>query len=527
MVSAGESGVGVDALTSARQTSGPRARLRSVRHRAAPRRFPSSSFLREWLDRGYAGDDGLDRSAPPIAAPTCARVVPGARSVIVTGTLYNTDRPYSTETRPTRRRRASARYAWGDDYHDVLKARLDALLAWMRARLARAVRRACLRGHRSGAGARVRAVRRARLDRQEHLPDQPRARVVAVPRRDHLHAALDPDTQGLEQCGICTRCLEACPTGALVEPGVLDSTRCLSYLTIELRGGIPEEHRPAIGTTCTGATSARRSARTTRSRLAPATRRGSRAPALDLPRLVDLWRRPDARAAAGAEGERDDAREARRACAATSPWPSATAATLRPSPPWRKRARSDPPPPTRWSSTTYDGRSPALLNGLQSTRAVDLSSDACPTLRRSCCSRCRRWPTRTSRAPSCCCAITRSRARSASSSTGRWTSRRGRWSRRSRRCASIPICELWVGGPVDPQQTWVLMAEAQGPDDEQREICAGRAPVGVARADAAAAAGAAFHTRARHRRLLRLGAGSARQGDCRLRRGCRSKSIPS
>jgi epoxyqueuosine reductase len=105
---------------------------------------------------------------------------------------------------------------------------------------------------------------------------------------------LEPDTQGLEQCGSCTRCLEACPTGALVEPGVLDSNRCLSYLTIELRSAIPDEHRPALGSHIYGCDICQE--------VCPYNRPAPRSDAdewqpragLDLPRLVELWHQPDA-----------------------------------------------------------------------------------------------------------------------------------------------------------------------------------------------------------------------------------------
>ena len=137
-----------------------------------------------------------------------------------------------------------ARYAWGDDYHDVLKARLDALVAWMR------------------------EVSTEPFDARAYVDTGPvQERVFAqyaglgwIGKNTCLinnelgswlflseiicTLALEPDAQGLEQCGSCTRCLDACPTGALVESGVLDSNSCLSYLTIELRSSIPEQASP-------------------------------------------------------------------------------------------------------------------------------------------------------------------------------------------------------------------------------------------------------------------------------------------
>jgi epoxyqueuosine reductase len=207
--------------------------------------LPELGFFAEWLSRGYAGSMSyLERSAARRA--DVRRVQPDARSVIVTATLYNTRRPYSTECVDPGRAQI-ARYAWGDDYHDVIAARLQCLIAWMRER--------------------------------SSAPFEARAYVDTGPLQERVYARhagigwigkntciinpelgswiflaavvcslpLEPDEPAFDQCGSCMLCLEACPTGALVSPGVLDSNRCISYLTIEHRGDIPEPLRPAIG----------------------------------------------------------------------------------------------------------------------------------------------------------------------------------------------------------------------------------------------------------------------------------------
>ena len=207
---------------------------------------PELTFFREWLDRGYAGGMAyLTRSAERRA--DVRHVIPTARSVIVTATIYNTNRSYSTECHDPSRAHI-ARYAWGDDYHDVIDRRMALLLDWMRATADEAF------------------DARAYVDTgpvQERVYAQyagigwigKNTCVINAQKGSWIFLAeiicsleLDCDRPAFDQCGTCTLCIEACPTKAIVAPGVLDSNRCISYLTIEHRGDIPEEFRAAIGT---------------------------------------------------------------------------------------------------------------------------------------------------------------------------------------------------------------------------------------------------------------------------------------
>jgi epoxyqueuosine reductase len=202
-------------------------------------------LLPEWLDRGYAGDmQYLRRTADRRA--DVRNVLPSARSVIALGTVYNVERPYSTEC-PDPRQAALARYAWGDDYHAVIGRRMEQLMAWLR----------------EVAGNSFEG--RAYVDTgpvQERVYAQyaglgwigkntclinPQLGSWVFLSEIICNLDLAPDQPSLDQCGSCTLCLASCPTGALVEPGVLDSTRCLSYLTIENKRSIPVDLREAIG----------------------------------------------------------------------------------------------------------------------------------------------------------------------------------------------------------------------------------------------------------------------------------------
>jgi epoxyqueuosine reductase len=212
---------------------------------ARAERYPRLERLAEWVDRGFAGDmTYLPASVHERLDP--ATVLPNVRSVICVALVYNTDQPYS-HTVASADRAAIARYAWGDDYHDVFRSRLRPFVRWL--------------AEAAGAGFEAFSCVDAGPVQERVFAEQ--AGLGWIGKNTCLinpslgswiclgevltNADLEPDAPGVDHCGTCTRCLDACPTGAFVEPYQLDATRCLSYLTIESRGSVEPGMRESIG----------------------------------------------------------------------------------------------------------------------------------------------------------------------------------------------------------------------------------------------------------------------------------------
>jgi len=212
----------------------------------------------EWLDRGYAGEMHYLHN-PRRADPR--QVLTGARSMIVVALNYNT--PHQPHTQPPAGADDAAprgwisRYAWGDDYHDVLREKLNALIAEMRAQIpepfeARAyvdtgpiIERVAAKYAGLGWLGKNTCLIHPQLGSWLFL-----GVILTTLALDPTLAPGQPPPPDF--CGTCTRCLDACPTQAFPQPYVLDARRCISYLTIELRGEIPEEFRPHIGNAVIG-----------------------------------------------------------------------------------------------------------------------------------------------------------------------------------------------------------------------------------------------------------------------------------
>ena len=255
--------------------------------------YPELGALKAWLARGYAGDmHYLHRSADRRA--DVREILPSARAVISLATVYNVDRPYSVDRRDAGQA-AIARYAWGDDYHVVIGRRLDALVAWLR--------EAAGEGFEGRAYVDTGPVQERVYAQYAGLGWIGKNTCLINPELGSwiflseiiCNLDLEPDLPAIDQCGTCTLCLAACPTGALVEPGELDATRCLSYLTIENKGSIPAHQRDEVGGHAYGCDICQDVCPWNGPSRAPSSPDPAwqPRPGLDLPRLVDLWRRSD------------------------------------------------------------------------------------------------------------------------------------------------------------------------------------------------------------------------------------------
>lgn len=216
-------------------------------------------FAREWVEQGYGGEmrylENPKRHDPRL-------VLPSAQSVICVGLIYNAAFPYSTEARasssadelkPVSQTQRDAgprawisRYGWGQDYHENMRARLEEL-------------RQEIELLKPGVETRVYVdtgpiVERA-FARYSGIGWTGKNTCLINPDKGSwfflgvvlTSLAIEPDLPAPDRCGSCTRCLDACPTGALAEPYVMDASRCIAYFNIELKGSIPEPYRQKIG----------------------------------------------------------------------------------------------------------------------------------------------------------------------------------------------------------------------------------------------------------------------------------------
>jgi len=194
-----------------------------------------AAFYRQWTNEGKAGEmQWMAREPERRSDP--GKVLPGAKSIIVAGLNYWQPQPKG--------RGRIARYALGEDYHDILLEKLKTLA-----------------GEMTGSGAKAKVyvdtgpILEKPLAERAGVGWQGKSTMLIHPKLGPwlllgeiiTTLELEPNAPQNDHCGTCTQCITACPTGAITAPYQMDARRCIAYLTIELKGSIPEEMRPLIG----------------------------------------------------------------------------------------------------------------------------------------------------------------------------------------------------------------------------------------------------------------------------------------
>jgi len=199
----------------------------------------------QWVAAGWAGQMGYLADHRAALRDDPRRLLPSARSVVCVGKLYQTPWPHTTRFDDPARGWIS-RYAWGDDYHDVLRRGLERLAARLKEREPSMESRVCVDTAPILERSYARLAGLGWIGKNTCLINQQQGSWFFL---GELLISLEiaPDAPPPDRCGTCTRCIDACPTAAILPQGGLDATRCISYFTIELRGPIPEEHHAGIG----------------------------------------------------------------------------------------------------------------------------------------------------------------------------------------------------------------------------------------------------------------------------------------
>jgi epoxyqueuosine reductase len=215
---------------------------------AAPNPAPDFDRFRHWVERGLAGEMRYltDHRADLRSDP--AQLLPDVRSIICAGLVYNGPEPYSTRF-ADRERAWISRYAWGEDYHDIVRAKLENLNRKL-LEIEQFNSRVCVDTAPLLERSLARRAGLGWIGKNTCLINQQLGSWFFL---GELLTTLEiePDAAPPDRCGTCTRCIDACPTDAIVPSPdgqfELDARLCISYFTIELRSAIPQPQRAAMG----------------------------------------------------------------------------------------------------------------------------------------------------------------------------------------------------------------------------------------------------------------------------------------